>query len=339
MEFLVVIVGIISVVVGVCDPKKRIRLAGRGRLSYLVGGLMYIAGLALITIRVLSGVQSASVSGIVFIIVGLLTITWAFTVNGLLSTFLEAKQKGVIVGVGLLPLALGVIFIVTSSLPTGGEQYVGETRYEIYSKYGFSMEYPAGMLISEEVSPDESLGKVTGYPFQQEQAGYDSFTILWETFDQPPDLADALEYYFQTATILALKAHRPVNLSAGGEGTIPVRAQAYTSLSFDMKGAGVIGAWYCESNKRLYGLGIMTRSGDPKKWAGKAGLKEYERYLESFECFESFNSTKASTVVIPSSQPFSAPALNSAKSQPPPKTKDNSGLPLIASSWASGQTE
>lgn len=174
------------------------------------------------------------------------------------------------------------------------------TKYEMYSNYGLSIEYPEGRSITANVVADESSGVVTNSPTASQLeteldkiAYLEMFHLSWETMSEAPDLGAALESFFETweGAVGEGKFDRFIVLGGNRVSGYPVRARGYSIQSDDLQMGLWLGVWYCERQKRLYKLQLV-RSGDALGWALTEGMEEYERYLRSFVCSDQIEAVK-----------------------------------------------
>ena len=208
------------------------------------------------------------------------------------------ETKRTLLGVGILLLGIGSVFIVLSSLTA-----TVETEYKTYSKYGFSFEYPSGESQGRNGEPptgitstvfvisesgllsriaDETSGMVAGLV---EKPRYtEGFTISWETMQRAPEIEGRLDSVFGETEGLTGEVEKLIRLEGARVSGYPVQAQAYKLQHRTLEGSGILGVWYCERKGRLYTLDILRTGIDASDWATPKGVKEYKRYLNSFAC-------------------------------------------------------
>ena len=179
----------------------------------------------------------------------------------------------VIVGVAAVSV---FIWWYTQKAPEGEE--LGEeapTEYTTYSKYGFLIEYPEDMTITEEgvigATANDNSGMVMGKSF----GPYNAFAVSWAKSSIPltrGDLENALEEIFNTPGFE--RTGSIVETTKSGHEMI---YQRYTYTEDGQKTYGIFGVWYCNVDKKLYCLGIeQTTEQDV--------LQIFEQYLDSFIC-------------------------------------------------------
>jgi len=155
--------------------------------------------------------------------------------------------------------------------------------YEVYSKYGFSFQYPRDMTISElgllETIATNHSGMVVG---ELTNDRYEAILTGWIETDVAAgeyDLDTALERGFQGME----QTGGWTNLERGEmvETTKARHPMIYQHFNITIVGEafyGIIGVWLCDTSQRLYQLHLIYSEEDP--------LPTYQRYLDSFVCLE-----------------------------------------------------
>ena len=182
-------------------------------------------------------------------------------------------MRKTIIAISLIVVAVGAIgfWSYTQRVPPAPL-----ARYETYSKYGFSFEYPEDMTISEqgllEDRATDSSGMVLG---TLENDKYELVFVGWMESAIAPSLEASLEVF------LDVIAEGKANFEIGElvETTKAGRRLIYQYYTFTIEGEasyGIHGVWYCDTNQRLYQLHLVYSEED--------NLPIYQRYLDSFVC-------------------------------------------------------
>jgi len=185
----------------------------------------------------------------------------------------------------LIVIAILVIAIVVATVgiglyiqtaPEGEEPSPSPIEYETYSKYGFSIEYPKDMTITEEGVVDAEANDNSGQTMGESFGPYKAFAVTWVKSSTPltrGDLEDALEEIFESDPNLE-KTETIVETTKSGHEMI---YQRYTYTEDWQKTYGIFGVWYCDIDKKFYCLGNeQTTEHD--------ALQIFEQYLDSFVC-------------------------------------------------------
>jgi hypothetical protein len=148
-------------------------------------------------------------------------------------------------------------------------------EYETYSKYGFSIEYPEDMTITEEgvldATANDNSGAVGGKSF----GPFEEFAVSWVKKSTPAtrgDLENGLEEIFKLDNFE--KTGTIVETSKSGHELI-YQQGTYTEDS--QTEYLIYGVWYCNIDEKLYVLGVGQTTEQNL-------LQNFERYLESFVC-------------------------------------------------------
>ena len=147
------------------------------------------------------------------------------------------------------------------------------TLYNTYSKYGFSFEYPKGMVISE--SATSSSGQVSGQLFAEDST--EGVVVKWLAIFLAPylefTLNDEMEH-LEAGGYDVDRGQIVTSTKAGHE----MMYQYFTATSEVETAYGIFGVWYCDINDRLYELCFMSSESDV--------LSKFQQYLDSFVCHE-----------------------------------------------------
>jgi hypothetical protein len=179
---------------------------------------------------------------------------------------------------------LAIVIVVASAgiglyvlrVPGGEEPSPTPIEYETYSKYGFSIEYPKGMSISEqgmlESTATSSSGVFLGELSNDE---YELITLGWLTTISPPDLEIGLNAGFESMEDQAEEVNKGQLVTSTKAGHT-IKYQNFTATIEGETVYGILGVWYCDTNDRFYNLGLMYSEQDV--------LPKFQQYLESFVC-------------------------------------------------------
>jgi hypothetical protein len=148
-------------------------------------------------------------------------------------------------------------------------------EYETYSKYGFSIEYPKGMTITEEGVLDATANANSGVVSGKSYGPYKEFAVSWVKKSTPAtrwDLENALEEIFKSGNFS--KTGTIMETTKSGHEMI---YQQYIYTEESLTEHIIFGTWYCDVDKKLYvlGYGQTTEQGL---------LQIFELYLDSFVC-------------------------------------------------------
>lgn len=185
--------------------------------------------------------------------------------------------------IGLL-LGLGIVGIAC-----GGEEEREKTATNIYSKYGFSFEYPEESTVTEkgliENEADENSGIVT-IQFGGDEARM--FSVSWMLL-APPELArpgykmeDRLEGAFESMegsqVFASLDRGELVETHRDGNRML---YQYFTATGDDgQQGHGILAGFYCLESRKLFSFSTFNTAVSTKQDI----LRDFETYLDSFVC-------------------------------------------------------
>lgn len=150
--------------------------------------------------------------------------------------------------------------------------------YEVYSKFGFSFEYPEGMTILElgllESAPTDDSGMALG---TLENDEYEIITVAWTKMATAPPLESSLQ-----AGLAAMETSPGATDLEIGELVETTKAghrmlyQYFNVTILAKELYGIYGLWYCDMSERFYQLYLMYSEEDV--------LPIYQEYLDSFVC-------------------------------------------------------
>lgn len=161
---------------------------------------------------------------------------------------------------------------LTETIPAG---------YEVYSKYGFSFQYPRDMTIMElgalQTTANDQSGIVVG---ELTNDRYEAVYVAWVTAAVAAgeyDLESAIERFFEVME----QTVEWTDLERGEliETTKADHRMMYQHFSVTMIGKptyGIIGVWYCDTSERVFQLNLYYSEEDT--------LPTYQKYLDSFIC-------------------------------------------------------
>ena len=155
------------------------------------------------------------------------------------------------------------------------------TDFETYSKYGFSIEYPERMSISEKGIFSDIADGNSGLLIVANRKGTENAVVGWIYTDQPSPLEDALEAMIEEARCVEgltdLNRGTVIETTKSGHRMIyqPVRYKSYGSEIY-----GIYGLWYCDKSQRFYTLSVEICEGE------EIIDSLFRRYLDSFVCHE-----------------------------------------------------
>jgi len=216
----------------------------------------------------------------------------------LLEVFFDRKGGEIVseIKVSKKPIRKIVVAILLIVIAVGAvgffwwyTQRVPPVEYKTYSKYGFSFQYPSGMLVSEygllESTATDDSGVVFGEIRSEARGSTEVIFVSWLKSATAPDLKKSLEDAFdelvKTGAVASLEKGKLIETTKVGHRII---YQYYTSVS-EMKLAffppgqilyGICGVWYCDTNQRFYQLNLISIDEDT--------LPIFQRYLDSFVC-------------------------------------------------------
>jgi hypothetical protein len=154
--------------------------------------------------------------------------------------------------------------------------------HETYSKYGFSVDYPAGMGIRE--TGEWGVGtasEVSG----QVQFSFDdppeAFGVVWVTVGSAPDLGAVLDEAFSMLESVGTEVNdRGVLLSVVKDGH-EVAYQDCTCTEQGLSLVGIIGAFYCDEAERVY-VPYYAISSEVANRRDQSA--QFQRFLDSLVC-------------------------------------------------------
>ena len=166
----------------------------------------------------------------------------------------------------VIMVTFGLLFAACCPAPTGEN---------VYSKFGFSFEYPAGVTLIEEgmyaATADEYSGMVSWY------MGDDYFGISWEKTEL---WSSELAEISIDGGILGMEIAGGVIELSGVKVTSSMSGfdVMYQLFNLTVEGEeynGIIAVWYCEPGARLFGAIFFT---------GGATLSYLEDFMPTFSC-------------------------------------------------------
>jgi CubicO group peptidase (beta-lactamase class C family) len=185
-------------------------------------------------------------------------------------------------------LIVGVIIVLTF---TATIYYLNAPKYDTYSRFGFSFEYPEGMEFSEEGIggvriATVSAGIVQGTLIHDENP--EIIGVVWIPFETKPELEDILDLAFSQLGEGNQVESRGTMVSTQKDNHDMLR-QDFTMNDEGSLISGIAGIWYNPTAKRIYLTFYMVL---PNLVSEQGLLKRFERLTSSFESrFEAFPET------------------------------------------------
>lgn len=174
---------------------------------------------------------------------------------------------------------LTFLFIASISVVYYMEYAEQITEFKAYSKYGFSFEYPVGMILSEKGLINDTADENSGLLVLTNKLKNKNVVVGWVYKDQPSSLEDALETAL--AEIKSIDGITDVMRENVVETTKLDHRIIYQPMKYKSYGTevyGFYGLWYCNENKKQYYLSVEVY--ETKEIANSL----FQRYLDSFVC-------------------------------------------------------
>ncbi|MBL7167222.1 serine hydrolase [Candidatus Bathyarchaeota archaeon] len=149
---------------------------------------------------------------------------------------------------------------------------------EIYSKYGFSFDYPIGMTIRENDFREESTSEISGVVQFRFEYPLEIINIIWDTVESVPELEAVLD------ELLAMVESGGTEVNDKGPLVTMVKEDhemVYQRVNMTEPGlliTGILGSWYCDEVNRIYMFFYMTL---PEFVTQQDLLREFQGHLDS----------------------------------------------------------
>jgi CubicO group peptidase (beta-lactamase class C family) len=152
---------------------------------------------------------------------------------------------------------------------------------EQYSKYGFSFDYPNGMIAVERgLAGKETASEVSGEIVCVFEVFPEVIGVIWNAIDSVPDLKTALNKFYESSALQLGNVDRSEFIYSQKDD----HEMLYQFFNVTQEGpplTGVIGSWCCDEVDRIYTSYYINTSEVATK---KDLLEEFQRYLDSFLC-------------------------------------------------------
>lgn len=195
---------------------------------------------------------------------------------------LFGKEKTSIIVIGIL------IFVSTalmSMIDCGKETETPmPTEFRIFSKYGFSFEYPKDFRVSEEGLWENEANDNSGIVQVEAQEEDKLFRVEWEkTFE--PDLEFNLAVWllrierFEEIVSFTRSQFQVVETTKAGHKMLSQLVLA--TFSDGDRVCGVVGVFYCDKSQKMFTLSTASHTISAN---GAIIRKDFKNYLDSFVC-------------------------------------------------------
>ena len=173
----------------------------------------------------------------------------------------------------VIPILSIVVIVGSIGLFWWYTQIVPAQQYAMYSKYGFSFQYPLDMTVSDQGATDDS-GMVV---CELKNDGHELVAVSWLRTLVAPDLEASLyKGLKEMAEMGCVTEFSKGNLAETTKAENRMIYQNFTMVSSGEKLFGVYGVWYCGTNQRFYQLYVY--------YGQENVLPMFQRYIDSFIC-------------------------------------------------------
>lgn len=182
------------------------------------------------------------------------------------------RQRKTLVAI-LLILAVAAVAVFT--------WWYTQRAPERYSKYGFSFEYPKGMLISElghleNTTATSSSGILLGELSNDE---LELIKVGWLSTESAPDLEISLNDSFLSLEAEGLEVDRGQLVNSTKVNGHEMIYQYFDgTIAEALTFHGISGVWYCDINNKNYDFVVMYSGSEQDV------LSKFQQYIASFIC-------------------------------------------------------